>query len=68
MDSSTQDPSFSVGLQGVAGGSEEFERIEQVIMDTLQQVATTGFTREHVEAAIHQLELSLRDVSHVLLY
>ncbi len=52
---------FSVGLQGTE--PEHCQAIEKLIIDTLEEVARTGFSAERIEAAIHRLEFSTREVT-----
>ncbi|MBW6510351.1 MAG: insulinase family protein, partial [Desulfuromonadales bacterium] len=52
---------FSVGLQGTE--PQHCQAIEKLIIETLEQVARTGFAAERIEAAIHRLEFSTREVS-----
>ena len=52
---------FAVGLQGT--DPEHVEAIESLILETLEQVAETGFSRERIDAAIHRLEFSNREVT-----
>jgi len=52
---------FSVGLQGTE--PEHCQAIEKLIIDTLEEVAQAGFSVERIEAAIHRLEFSTREVS-----
>lgn len=56
-----RDTFFAVGLQGT--DSEAVEGIESLVLDTLRETARVGFSPEQVEAAIHQLEFSHREVS-----
>lgn len=52
---------FSVGLQGTE--PQHCQAIEKLITETLEQVARTGFSGERIEAAIHRLEFSTREVA-----
>lgn len=52
---------FAVGLQGT--DPEQVEAVEKLILETLEQVAETGFSRERIDAAIHRLEFSNREVT-----
>ena len=52
---------FSAGLQGTE--PQHCQAIETLILDTLEQIAREGFSRERIEAAIHRLEFSTREVS-----
>ena len=51
---------FAVGLQGT--DKDKTDVIEQLIIDTLQRIVAEGFTTERIEASIHRLELSNREV------
>jgi Zn-dependent M16 (insulinase) family peptidase len=51
---------FAAGLQGTE--PERTEAIEQVILSTLEEVVRSGFSPERIEAAIHRLEFSHREV------
>ncbi|MEZ4598399.1 MAG: insulinase family protein [Syntrophotaleaceae bacterium] len=51
---------FAAGLQGT--DPDKVEEIECLVLATLEQVASTGFKDEQIEAAIHQLEFSHREV------
>ncbi len=52
---------FAAGLQGT--DPEQLEAIEALILQTLEQVARDGFSAERIDAAIHRLEFSNREVS-----
>jgi hypothetical protein len=52
---------FAAGLQGTE--PERAEAIEKLILGTLEQIATSGFAPERIEAAIHRLEFANREVS-----
>ncbi len=52
---------FSVGLQAVA--EKNIDNVEKLILETLQEIATTGIDTQQVESAIHQMELDTREVS-----
>ncbi len=52
---------FSVGLQGTE--PQHCQAIETLVIDSLEEVARTGFSAERIEAAIHRLELSTREVT-----
>ena len=51
---------LAAGLQGT--DPDKLDAIEELVLKTLQQTAVTGFSDEQIEAAIHQLELSHREV------
>ncbi len=52
---------FAAGLQGT--DPEHVPAIEKLIMETLERVAREGFSRERIDAAIHRLEFSNREVT-----
>jgi Zn-dependent M16 (insulinase) family peptidase len=52
---------FSVGLQGT--DPQHCQAIEKLVIDTLEEVARTGFSSDRIEAAIHRLEFSAREVT-----
>jgi presequence protease len=52
---------FAAGLQGT--DPQSADAIEQLILATLEDAARQGFPPERIEAAIHQLEFSFREVS-----
>ena len=52
---------FAVGLQGT--DPDKAAQIEDLILQTLEQIARRGFSPERIEAAIHRLEFSNREVS-----
>eukprot|EP00246_Nothoceros_aenigmaticus_P001222 TRINITY_DN11663_c0_g1_i1.p1 TRINITY_DN11663_c0_g1~~TRINITY_DN11663_c0_g1_i1.p1 ORF type:complete len:1083 (+),score=216.91 TRINITY_DN11663_c0_g1_i1:65-3313(+) len=52
-------PSFSIGLKGVA--KEDIEKVEELITMTLKKLAAEGFTDAAVEASINSIEFSLRE-------
>ncbi len=51
---------FAIGLQGTK--ADAAEAVEALILKTLEECARSGFTRERIEAAIHRLEFSHREV------
>ncbi len=50
---------FSTGLRGVA--VTDADKVETLILDTLQRLATEGFTRETIEASMNTVEFRLRE-------
>ncbi|WP_407275347.1 insulinase family protein [Halothiobacillus sp. DCM-1] len=52
---------FVAGLEG--GEPDRAEAIEQLVFDTLREVARNGVPAEMVEAVLHQIELSQREVT-----
>ena len=61
LDDEIKEPYFSVGLQGVA--NENIERVEKLILDSLNEIATSGISQDQIETAIHQMELDTREIS-----
>lgn len=60
LEDSNREMCFMCGLEGsTAANAEAFQ---QLVLDTLQQVAEQGVDLERVEAVLHQLELSQREV------
>ena len=52
---------FAAGLQGVA--PEKLAEIERLVLETLEQAATEGFSRERIDGVIHQLEFANREIT-----
>jgi presequence protease len=52
---------FSAGLKDV--NAEDAEKIENLIMGTLEQLVQSGIDPDLIDAAIHQLEIEAREVS-----
>jgi presequence protease len=52
---------FSAGLKDV--NAEDAEKIENLILGTLEQLVQTGIDPDLIDAAIHQLEIEAREVS-----
>ncbi len=52
---------LAAGLQGT--NPEAAEEIEKLVLATLEECAKKGFSPERIEAAIHQIEFSHREVS-----
>jgi Zn-dependent M16 (insulinase) family peptidase len=50
---------FRTGLKGMA--SKDVDAVEQLILDTLSELADDGFEAEMVEAAVNTIEFSLRE-------
>jgi Zn-dependent M16 (insulinase) family peptidase len=53
---------FGAGLKDVA--SEDAEKVQQVVLDTLERLATEGVDQTQVDAAIHRLEFEKRERSN----
>lgn len=60
LEDSNREMVFVCGLEGTK--PEQAIAIEQMILDVLEDVATNGVPRAQVEAVLHQLELSQREI------
>ncbi len=60
MDDSSREMAFVCGLEGCA--LENADKIEALILSTLQKIADDGVPLSELEAALHQLELHQREV------
>ena len=60
LENSNREMSFMAGLEG--SRPEHAEKVEQLVLDTLQKVADEGIPQERVEASLHQLELAQREI------
>jgi len=60
LDGSHLEMCFMCGIEG--GNPENAEAVEKLIIKTLEEVAENGVPLEEVEAILHQLELSQREV------
>jgi len=61
FDTSTREATFVCGLEG--SNPEQAEATEQLVFDVLRQVAAEGTPQEAIDAALHQLELSEREIT-----
>ncbi|MCK4691937.1 MAG: insulinase family protein, partial [Desulfuromonadales bacterium] len=52
---------FAAGLQGAE--PEKLAEIEGLVLETLEQVATEGFSRERIDGVIHLLEFANREIT-----
>lgn len=60
LDDSSREMAFACGIEG--SEPEQAEALEQLVMDTLMQVACEGVPLPQVEAVLHQFELSQREI------
>ncbi len=60
LDDSSREMAFVCGLEGCK--LDDVNKVEALILDTLQQVADQGVPQEQIAASLHQLELSQREV------
>ena len=61
LEDSNREMSFMAGLEGCERTATEL--VETLVLETLQNIAAEGVPHEQVEAALHQLELSQREIS-----
>lgn len=61
MENETRECWFAAGLQGVA--AEDFDRVEDLILTTLKEVAQKGIEPSEVESALHQMEMETREIT-----
>ncbi len=61
FDTSTREATFVCGLEG--SNPEHAEAVEELVFAVLRQVAADGVPQEAVDAALHQLELSEREIT-----
>ncbi|WP_261841057.1 insulinase family protein [Aliamphritea ceti] len=61
LEDSNREMAFMCGLEG--SNPEHAAAFEQLVLETLQKVVDEGIDQSHVEAALHQLELSQRELS-----
>jgi presequence protease len=59
LDDSLRQLTFSAGLKGI--GPENTDRVEALILATLEELARTGIERETLEAAINTVDFRLRE-------
>eukprot|EP00743_Colponemidia_sp_Colp-15_P009119 GILK01009947.1.p1 GENE.GILK01009947.1~~GILK01009947.1.p1 ORF type:complete len:1054 (+),score=218.44 GILK01009947.1:44-3205(+) len=60
-DAHTKEASFAFGCNNIA--EEDVVKVEKIILDTLEEVVKKGFESERIEAIIHQIELSQKEVT-----
>ena len=60
LEDSNHEMCFMCGIEG--SEPEDAKDFEQLVMDVLEDVAENGVPREHLEAVLHQLELSQREI------
>lgn len=61
LDDSNREMIFLCGIEG--SEAEHADAFEALVFDTLQEVAEKGFSQEDIEAMLHQLELSQREIT-----
>lgn len=60
LDDSSREMAFVCGLEGCK--LEDATKVEAMILSIMEKVATEGVPQEQIEASLHQLELSQREV------
>ena len=60
LEDSNKEMSFMCGLEGVAPG--DTEKVEQLVLNTFENIAEQGVDQGMVDAMLHQLELSQREI------
>ncbi|XP_030631404.1 presequence protease, mitochondrial isoform X2 [Chanos chanos] len=60
-DGSTRHATFSVGLQGMA--EQDFDTVKQIISQTIDDIITSGFEEERIEALLHKIEIQMKHQS-----
>ncbi len=60
LEDSNREMSFMCGMEG--SEPEQADAIEAMVLQVLEQVVETGVPQSQVEAALHQLELSQREI------
>ncbi|ALO46031.1 insulinase family protein [Pseudohongiella spirulinae] len=61
LEDSNREMSFICGLEGCA--DDATSAIEQLILSTLEKISEQGVDQRQIEAALHQLELSQREIA-----
>ena len=61
LEDSHREMSFMCGLEGC--DTDSTGEIEQLVLSTLEDIAANGIAQDKVEAALHSLELSQREIS-----
>lgn len=60
LEDSNREMCFMCGIEG--SSAEHAQAFEKLVLDTLEKVAEQGVEQERVEAVLHQLELTQREV------
>ncbi len=60
LEDSLRELTFVCGVEG--SNAESVEELENLVLDTIRQVAEHGVPQERVEAVLHQLELHQREI------
>ena len=57
-DSHSRDAAFSIGLRGMR--VDQVDKLEPLVLQTLEDVARDGFPSERIEAVLHQIEVGIK--------
>ncbi len=60
LDDSQKEQTFICGLEGC--NAADVDKVEHLIVSTLEKIAADGIPAEDIEAALHQLELHQREI------
>ncbi len=60
LEDSNKEMSFLCGLEG--SSPENAQAFQELVIDVLEDVAQNGINKEQIEAVLHQLELSQREI------
>mmetsp|Transcript_14152 Transcript_14152/g.34028 ORF Transcript_14152/g.34028 Transcript_14152/m.34028 type:complete len:1117 (-) Transcript_14152:229-3579(-) len=52
-------PTFAIGLKGVE--KKDIPAVEKLIFDTIEQIATDGFTQAAIDSSVNTIEFSMRE-------
>ncbi|XP_063700443.1 presequence protease, mitochondrial [Culicoides brevitarsis] len=58
FESNIKDTMFTIGLQDIA--VNDFERVQTIFDQTIQQVVEQGFDKTHLEGILHNIELMMK--------
>ena len=61
LDDSNREMLFMCGIEGAE--PDQAQAFEQLVRETLQQIAANGVSQEEIDAMLHQLELSQREIT-----
>ena len=60
LEDSMRELTFVCGLEG--SNADQLDAVEQLVLDTIRDVAENGVSQERIEAVLHQLELHQREI------
>ncbi len=59
-DMSMKQGTLTVGVRNIGNSQEEIDEIEKIIIETLETVAKEGFSKDFIESALHQTEITAK--------